>query len=81
MVWTCANSAVLFGILKLTNNLRVDDETEKSGLNIKHSTRTGEDAGPWHFSESPIEEFGGVEMEKRTADASDAGGSIAKPVY
>jgi len=68
MVWTCGNSALLFGILKLTNNLRVDDATEKSGLNIKHSTRTGEDAGPWHFSKSRMEDFGGMEMGKRSPE-------------
>lgn len=34
--WTMFCSGIMFGILNLTGNLRVDDETEKSGLDMKH---------------------------------------------
>jgi len=73
MVWTCGNAGLMFGILKLTNQLRVDDEMEKSGLNIKHSTRLGEDAGPWHFRKASIDNHEGgpgtvMEMGKRSLD-------------
>jgi len=75
MMWTLANSGILFGILYLSNNLRVDGETEKLGLNVKHSSRT---AGPWQFQSASDLELENVEMSppKRAPnhDADELGG-------
>eukprot|EP00493_Phyllostaurus_siculus_P006976 UN07049 len=79
--WTIANSGTLFGILHLTGNLRIDDETEKSGMNIKHSSRVGKAMDPWQFQNSDHEKSD-IEMEipdvvKKEAIAQEMGGGEA----
>jgi len=73
--WTIANSGALFGILSLSGNLRVDDETEKIGLNIKHSSRTGKAIDPWQFRHSDIEmEMPEIDNKRRASGTSVGGG-------
>lgn len=47
--WTCVFAGFLFGTLAFTKNLRVDDDLEASGLNVKHNSRT---TGHWQFHTS-----------------------------
>lgn len=47
--WTCVFSGFMFGTLAFMKKLRVDDELEASGLNVKHSSRKD---GPWKFHTS-----------------------------
>jgi len=67
-VWTVANSGALFGVLQLTGNLRISEEMEKTGMNIKHSSRVGTSMDPWQFRSSDGEiEIPGI--LKRDPDA------------
>lgn len=47
--WTCVFSGFLFGILSYTGNLRVEDDLEATGLNVKHWSRS---RGPWQSHSS-----------------------------
>jgi len=47
--WTCVMSGFMFGGLAYMERLRVDDDLEASGMNIKHNARGNE---PWHFQTS-----------------------------
>jgi len=76
--WTVLNSGTLFGILRLTGNLRIDDETEKSGMNIKHSSRVGKAMDPWQFRNSDHEKSD-VELEIPDVIKKEATGSLFAP--
>jgi len=60
VVWTCAWAAVMFGGLSKLGLLRVDEETEKSGMNVKHSSRNAEAAVPFNFRSSTSDVFSGM---------------------
>jgi len=52
--WTSAMAAILFGSLSMLGVLRIDEETEKIGLNAKHET-----VSSWQFRRNSIKRTGG----------------------
>lgn len=73
VIWTCAWATVMFGALHLLGLLRVDEETEKSGMNVKHSSRSPESAVPFNFrsSQADLLKGSGPYSPKSSPVASD----------
>jgi len=73
VLWTCAWATVMFGTLKMLGLLRVDEETEKSGMNVKHSSRSPESAVPFNFrsSQADLLKGSGPYSPKSSPTASD----------
>jgi len=84
IVWTCGWACVMFGTLHLFGKLRVDEETEKSGMNVKHSSRSPESAVPFNFRSSQTDVFKGSNpyspKSTPTADDPEAGGATWEDV-
>jgi len=79
ILWTCAWGVVMFGGLNVAGLLRVDEETEKSGMNVKHSSRAPESAVPFNFRSSSTDVLKSGSpyspQSSPTADDAETGGA------